>query len=630
MWHAVPRESVYRSVLTVGTGSLLRSFKYLGFPETGRISVQDRRTTNLPIAPALEKGLEKAARTMNSGSKLSQQLVILVRFILVPVFVANLMVTLPAVPQEADAVGKALGEKVPPLLRKALVPGISIAVLDNGRVIWQGCFGVKNADTGEPVKDDTVFEAASLSKPVFAYGVMKLVDQKKLDLDKPLAELISEADLNSAYPPTKGGDLRYKKITPRMVLTHCTGFPNWFSGRPMSFLFDPGERFSYSGEAYTFLAVTVQAITGKSFNDFMRTMVFEPLGMKNSSYVWRESYDMQFSASHDILGHRTQRGKSTVPLAGASLYITAADYARFLVALGNGEGLSRETWQEMIRPQIAVRGRDGKGDVNFHWGLGVGVNQTEKGTTLWHWGDNGDFNAYFEMLPGNKRGVVFFMNGANAHALTPVITREVMGLENPAIATAYFRYPTMDSPAMDLARAFQAGGMAQATKTAVTLMPGRADWESPAGQRFFSLARIALSQGDFTGARTAVELYMQHFPDNPQAMVMMAGIKIAEGDRAAMTELLDKALKVGPQLESAINTLGYALLGAGRFEEAIAIFAYNAERFPKSANCLDSLAEAWLKRGDRDKAVEFYRKALEIDPRLSSAIDALKRLEVKK
>jgi CubicO group peptidase (beta-lactamase class C family)/Tfp pilus assembly protein PilF len=567
---------------------------------------------------------------MKAGSKLNQQLITPLRFIHVFVFVSNLMAALPAIPQEAGALEKTLAEKIPPLLSKALVPGISLAVLDNSRIAWQGCYGMKNADTGEPVKNDTVFEAASLSKPVFAYGVMKLVDQKKLNLDKPLAELISEADLHTAYPPTKDGDLRYKKITPRMVLTHCTGFPNWFGDRPMSFLFDPGERFSYSGEAYTFLAVTVQAITGKSFNDFMRDMVFEPLGMKNSSYVWRETFDQQFAASHDMLGRRTQRGKATVPRAGASLYITAADYARFLVALGSGEGLSRETWQEMIRPQIAVRGRDGKGEINFHWGLGVGVNQTEKGTTLWHWGDNGDFNAYFEIFPGNKRGVVFFMNGANAHALTPVITREVMGLEKPAIATAYFRYPALDSSAMEISRAFLAGGMAQATKAAAALMPSRADWESPAGQRFFALARIALGRGDFAGARTAMELYMQQLPDNPQAMVMMAGIKMAEGDRAIMTEMLDKALKESPQLEGTINALGYALLGAGRIEDAIAVFEYNVGRFPKSANCMDSLAEGWLKKGDRDKAVVFYRKALEIDPRLSSAIDALKLLVAKK
>ncbi len=577
----------------------------------------------------VEKDLEKAARIMKTRSKLSQQFVILVS-VVVLVFGSYPIAARQVASRETGAVVKSLEQEIPPLLRKALVPGISIAVLDNGRAAWQGCFGVKNVDTGEPVKDETVFEAASLSKPVFAYGVMKLVDQKKLDLDKPLADLISEAALNSAYPPTKGGDPRYKKITPRMVLTHCTGFPNWFGDRPMSFLFDPGERFSYSGEGYTFLAVTVQAITGKSFNDFMREMVFGPLGMKNSSYVWQESYDKEFAASHDIIGRRTQRSKRTVPLAGASLYVTTADYARFLVALGSGEGLSRETWQEMIRPQIAVRDREGKGEINFHWGLGVGVNQTEKGATLWHWGDNGDFNAYFEILPGNKRGVVFFMNGANAHALTPVITREVMGIEKPAIATAYFRYPTLDAPAMEIARVFLAGGMAQAAKAADALMPGKADWESIPGQRFFSLARIAMTQGDFAGARAAMELYMRHLPDNAQAMVMTAGIRISEGNRAAMTDLLDRALKANPELEGTINTLGYALLGAGRFDEGIAVFEYNAGRFPKSANCLDSLAEGWLKKGDRDKAVVFYRKALEIDPRLPSAIDALKRLEVKK
>ena len=97
-----------------------------------------------------------------------------------------------------------------------------------------------------------------------------------------------------------------------------------------------------------------------------------------------------------------------------------------------------------------------------------------------------------------------------------------------------------------------------------------------------------------------------------------------------MTEMPDKALKASPQLEGAVNGLGYALLGAGHFSEAIAVFEYNVGKFPKSANCLDSLAEGWLKKGDREKAVVFYRKALEIDPGFSSAIEALKHLEDKK
>ncbi len=158
------------------------------------------------------------------------------RLTFVLVTVPCLTAAAPAIPEEAEIFYEARAEKIPPLLGRALVPGISIAVLDEGRVAWQSSFGVKNAETGERVNDDTVFEAAPLSKPVFAYAVMKLVDQKKLDLDTPLAQLISEADLNSAYPPTREGDRRYRKITARMVLTHCTVFPNWFNNRPMSFL----------------------------------------------------------------------------------------------------------------------------------------------------------------------------------------------------------------------------------------------------------------------------------------------------------------------------------------------------------------------------------------------------------
>jgi tetratricopeptide (TPR) repeat protein len=303
------------------------------------------------------------------------------------------------------------------------------------------------------------------------------------------------------------------------------------------------------------------------------------------------------------------------------------DYGRFLAALAGGEGLSPETWREMTRPRIAVRGRDGKGDMNFHWGLGVGVNQTEKGNSLWHWGDNGEFNAYFEILPGKKRGVVFFMNGSNAHALTPIIARDVLGLAKPAIATAYFDYPALASPGMQLIRAFRDGGMARAVATASRLLPDQAAWRSPAGQRFLSLARIALGQGDCSGARTAADLYLQHLPDSAAPRVIIAGARLAEGDQAAMASMLDKAIELEPQLEGAINAIGQALLNAARADEAIVVLEYNAARYPKSASCQNLPAAVWLKKGEREKADGYFRKALKINPGLQAALEGLKRLE---
>ncbi|MDH4197643.1 MAG: beta-lactamase family protein, partial [Candidatus Aminicenantes bacterium] len=399
--------------------------------------------------------------------------------------------------------------ELPGLLSQALVPGATIALVEGRSVVWQGAFGLKNAETGEPMTVDTVFEAASLSKPVFAYGVMKLVGQGLLDLDKPLVEYIDEASLNQAYPPTQKGDLRYKKITARHVLTHSTGFPNWLRGRPIVFNFDPGARFSYSGEAYSLLAAVVAKTTGKSFNDFMAESVLTPLGMEDSSYVWLDKYEKRFSSAHDFAGNRLDRRKATRPTPGASLYTTALDYAKFLVALLEGRDLTEAAWKAMLSPQIEVFARDQGEDKVFDWGLGVGLHQTEKGPAFWHWGDNGEFNAYFEVLRAEKRGVIVFLNGVNAHAVSPAVTRMALGLDQPAISTAYFDYPALDSPYLRTLRAHLSGGYEEFARTAEAIQ--------------------------------------------------------------------------SPDLESAVNRLGYALLRSRKTEAAIEVFRFNTVRFPQSA-----------------------------------------------
>lgn len=452
----------------------------------------------------------------------------------------------------ADEAARWLQKEMPTLLPQTFVPGATVALIEGRAVVWQGAFGTKNAATGEPMTLDTVFEAASLSKPVFAYGVMKLVGRGLLDLDKPLIGYIDDPSLFEAYPPTRDGDPRYRKITARHVLTHSTGFPNWFQGR-MVIRFEPGERFSYSGEAYSLLAAVVGKITGKTFNDLMAETVFTPLGMGDSSYVWLDTYDKRFSAAHDSLGGRVDRRKMSRATPGASLYTTSADYAKFLAALLNGEGLTETAWKAMLSPQIDVPAGNGSPEKAFDWGLGVGVQETEKGPGFWHWGDNGEFQSYFEVLTAEKRGLIVFLNGVNGQAVSRAVIQAVLGLSRPAIATAYFDYPSIDSPEFRMLKAYLSGGYEGFVRTAAPI------------------------------------------PD--------------------------------PGLENAVNRLGYSLLRARKREGAIEVFRYNVARFPKSANTYDSLAEAYLAAGDKAKAIEFYEKALAIDPQFPSAVEALKRLK---
>src|SRR5262249_26786218 len=142
-----------------------------------------------------------------------------------------------------------------------------------------------------PVDDNTVFEAASLSKPVFAYAVLKLVEQGKIGLDVPLTKYLPK--------PYVDGDPRLEKITARIVLSHRTGFPNWRGPNPLTFHFTPGEAFSYSGEGFVYLQRVVEQIESKPLNDVMAELVFNPLGMTSSSYVWRADFDELTATGHD-------------------------------------------------------------------------------------------------------------------------------------------------------------------------------------------------------------------------------------------------------------------------------------------------------------------------------------------
>src|SRR5215216_5575115 len=170
-----------------------------------------------------------------------------------------------------------LQSRIPGLMKEGEVPGLSIALIKDSNIIWSRGFGFKNAETKEPVDDSTLFEAASLSKPVFAYAVLKMVEKGQLDLDAPLSGYL---------PGYIENDERAKLITARRVLSHTTGFPNWRPmGKPLVIHFTPGEKFSYSGEGFVYLQKVVERVAGEALNDFLRKSVFEPLGMNNSTFV---------------------------------------------------------------------------------------------------------------------------------------------------------------------------------------------------------------------------------------------------------------------------------------------------------------------------------------------------------
>jgi CubicO group peptidase (beta-lactamase class C family) len=451
-----------------------------------------------------------------------------------------------------------LEQRVPQLMQDGDVPGLSIALISDAKLVWHHGFGVKNAETEEPVTDSTVFEAASLSKPVFAYAVLKLVDSGKLDLDKPLNQY-----LPGNYDV--GDDPRLNQITARRVLTHTTGFPNW---RPrdnpaLKIFFTPGEKFSYSGEGFVYLAKAVEHLAGAPFDAFMKKTVFAPLGMNSSSFVWQDEYERVKAYKHNFIGKPTGLNKVTEANAAASLNTTASDYGKFVAAILKGTGLKKETAKLMLTPQIQVDEACtnctdrplGKLSPHVAWGLGWGLQNTDDGISFWHWGDNGNSKAYIVAFEKQKMGVAVFTNSANGLSIIREIINDAIGGKHPALD--WLHYEPYNSPAKTLLKNIIAHG-----------------------------------------AETALREYRQ-------------------GRNGNKTLDENQMNRLGYDL----------LYGARRVQDAIAVFKLNVEDYPQSFNVYDSLGEAYMVNGDKDLAIKNYQHSLELNPDNSNGVEMLKKLQ---
>lgn len=313
------------------------------------------------------------------------------------------------------------------------VPGFSVVLIENDEITSHEVYGVKNSKTSRPVNDDTVFEVASLSKPVFAYGVLKLVEKGQLDLDAPLADYLPYVDVKN--------DPRLNLITARMVLSHTTGFPNWRpKNEDLKIYFKPGERFSYSGESFVYLQKVVEHLSGLPIEEYMKKTVFDPLGMTRSSYVWQTEYEILKASGHDAEGTPLIMYKPTSANMAFTLHATGLDYAKFVIAIMKNVGLKPETIHEMLRPQIRV-GVGGPCGIEKHskdlspsisWGLGWGLQETTDGRIFWHWGDNGGFKSY---VAGSRdgKGIIIFTNSENGLNMVPEFILKMTGLTHPAL-----------------------------------------------------------------------------------------------------------------------------------------------------------------------------------------------------
>lgn len=327
------------------------------------------------------------------------------------------------------------------LMRAGNVPGLGLAILNRGEIVYQRGFGFRDVEQRLPLSDTTVMYAASITKSMFAYTVMQLAQEGRIDLDrtidrylpKPLPEYEKYADL--------AGDERWRRITPRMLLSHTAGFPNWrylAPGEKLDIRYDPGSRYAYSGEGINLLQFVMEQGMGMNVDSLVRSRVFERFGMTRTSMTWRDDFEADHAIGYDEAGKALGHRRRTSVRAAGSADSDLADIARFARGVLRSEGLDAATRREMLRPQVRIRSiyqfpttlnetthRDDR--IALSYGLGWGLIRTPYGPAYFKEGHDDGWENYMITFDDAKTGIVILTNSSNGESIFRELLATLIG-----------------------------------------------------------------------------------------------------------------------------------------------------------------------------------------------------------
>jgi CubicO group peptidase (beta-lactamase class C family) len=467
-----------------------------------------------------------------------------------------------------------LQPRIEDFVRKQEIPGLAIAVVDDGRVVYEHGFGVQSLKAADPVTPRSLWHMASITKPFVATAIMQLVEKGKIQLDAPVTTYL---------PYFKIDDPRAATITIQQMLTHTSGMPDvddyeWDKPQydegaleryvrsltDQKLLFAPGERFQYSNMAYEILGDVVAKTSGMTFEDYVHTNILEPLAMSDSTLLVKGTNPALMTWGHELDGRGKPFASKVYPYnrmhtPSSDLHSNVRDMARWAIAnLDGGELdgkriLERATREKMWTParEIESPGPDVRRQaVGLSWFLG----RHRGHRIVSHGGGDTGYITDLVLIPEGRKAVVWMAN------------------------VDYIGQPPLTRSALD--------------------------------------AVLGLTPEPIVAKRSAGRVLMATYRDG-------SGLDVALKQYASMKATQSDLYALG---EDELNTFGYFLLGEKRVDDALRVFRMNVEAFPKSANAQDSLGEAYEIAGNKSEAREAYERALKLDPGFTHAADALKKL----
>lgn len=324
--------------------------------------------------------------------------------------------TTPAVQSRA-----ALDRDIPGLLAENVISSVSLAQISNGRVILSAAYS--SPSTGVPATTATLYNIASLTKPLTAEIVLRLISKGLFSLDEPMYRFWTDPDIAT--------DERRKLLTPRIALSHQTGFPNWRDRKSgLKFQNEPGTKYGYSGEGYDYVARFVEKRTGRRFEDLAQTLLFGPTGMKDTSYTGRPWFEGRIAVPTDASGQPLKPQIASRYSAADLVYTTARDYANFMVGVLKDEELTPAVAKERGRVQVSimdVKCPAPKADAcPERTGLGLGwqILLFKDETLMMHTGADDGVFTFAYLNRSTRDGAVILTNSANgAKIVVPILER---------------------------------------------------------------------------------------------------------------------------------------------------------------------------------------------------------------